>query len=108
MRPTSSDPVEVTIYTTRVCPYCHAAKRLLERRGVAFVEVDVTGDDTRRAWLRDVTGRQTVPQIFLGPDAIGGFDDLAALDRSGDLASRLGRGEAAAGTTSSETKVARP
>jgi glutaredoxin 3 len=85
----SSDPVEVTIYTTQVCPYCHAAKQLLRRRGISFKEVDVTGDESRRQWLREMTGRPTVPQIFFGSKAVGGFDDLAALDRSGSLATRL-------------------
>jgi glutaredoxin 3 len=80
---------DVTIYTTRVCPYCVAAKRLLNARGVPFVEIDVTGDDAKRAWLVDTTGRRTVPQIFIGGEAIGGFDDLAALDQSGKLAEML-------------------
>jgi glutaredoxin 3 len=80
---------DVTIYTTRVCPYCVAAKRLLSARGVPFTEVDVTGDDAKRAWLVEVTGRRTVPQIFIGGEAIGGYDDLAALDRSGQLAEKL-------------------
>jgi glutaredoxin 3 len=78
-------PAEVTIYTTRICPYCVAAKRLLERRGAAYNEVDVTGDAEKRSWLVRVTGRRTVPQIFVGGEAIGGYTDLAALDRSGQL-----------------------
>jgi glutaredoxin 3 len=78
-------PPEVTVYTTRICPYCVAAKRLLGERGIAYREVDVTGDDAKRAWLLDTTKRRTVPQIFIGNAAIGGFDDLAALDRSGEL-----------------------
>jgi glutaredoxin 3 len=80
---------DVTIYTTRVCPYCIAAKRLLTARGVPFTEVDVTGDDAKRAWLVEATGRRTVPQIFIGGEAIGGYDDLAALDGSGQLAEKL-------------------
>jgi glutaredoxin 3 len=77
----------VQIFTTRICPYCIAAKRLLAARGIAFDEVDVTGDDAKRAWLAEVTGRRTVPQIFIEGQSIGGYDELAALDRSGRLAS---------------------
>jgi glutaredoxin 3 len=82
-------PPEVTVYTTNVCPYCFAAKRLLGERGIAYREIDVTGDDDKRAWLLQTTKRRTVPQIFIGPDAIGGFDDLAAMDKSGELAKRM-------------------
>jgi glutaredoxin 3 len=81
--------IDVRVYTTRICPFCVAAKRLLAARGVAYEEVDVTGDDDRRAWLVETTGRRTVPQIFIAGDPIGGFDDLSALDRSGRLAEML-------------------
>jgi glutaredoxin 3 len=80
---------EVTVYSTRICPYCVAAKRLLSQRGIAYREIDVTGDDAKRAWLLETTKRRTVPQIFIGDQAIGGFDDLAAMDKSGELARRL-------------------
>jgi glutaredoxin 3 len=80
----------VTIYTTRVCSYCIAAKRLLSSRGVPYQEIDVTDDDAKRAWLVEATGRRTVPQIFIGGEAIGGYDDLALLDRSGRLKAMLG------------------
>jgi glutaredoxin 3 len=82
-------PPEVTVYTTNVCPYCFAAKRLLGERGIAYREIDVSGDDDKRAWLLQTTKRRTVPQIFIGADAIGGFDDLAAMDKSGELARRM-------------------
>jgi len=82
-------PPEVTVYTTQVCAYCVAAKRLLGQRGIAYREVDVTGDDDKRAWLLATTKRRTVPQIFIGDAAIGGFDDLAAMDKSGELARRM-------------------
>jgi glutaredoxin 3 len=81
---------EVKIYTTRVCGYCVAAKRLLTARGIAYEEIDVTGDDAQRAWLAQTTGRRTVPQIFIGGEAVGGYDDLALLDRSGRLKAMLG------------------
>ena len=77
---------DVTMYTTRVCPYCVAAKRLLSARGIPYEDVDVTGDDGKRKWLVEATGRKTVPQIFIKGEAIGGYDDLAALDSAGKLA----------------------
>jgi glutaredoxin 3 len=87
---TPSTPADVRIYTTKVCPYCFAAKRLLGARGVAYEEVDVTGDDARRAWLVETTQRRTIPQVFVRGQAIGGYDELAALDKSGKLATLLG------------------
>ncbi len=77
---------DVTIYTTSACAYCMAAKNLLKRRNIGFEEIDVTGDDAKRAWLVQTTGRRTVPQIFIRGDSIGGYDELAALDRAGSLA----------------------
>ena len=81
---------DVRIYTTRVCGYCVAAKRLLAARAIPYEEIDVSGDDARRAWLVETTGLRTVPQIFIGGESIGGYDELAALDRSGQLAGKLG------------------
>lgn len=79
----------VRLYTTLVCPYCIRAKLLLKERGVAFEEIDVTGDHAAREWLVKTTGRRTVPQIFIGDDPIGGFEELRALDRSGELERKL-------------------
>jgi len=79
----------VTVYTTTYCPYCVRAKALLTRRGVPFTEVNVEGDDEKRDWLVKTTGRRTVPQIFLGDEAVGGSDDLHALDASGALRTKL-------------------
>lgn len=77
-------PVE--IYTSPLCGYCHAAKRLLSRKGVSFSEIDVAGDpDKRQQMLARANGRHTVPQIFIGDTHVGGFDDLAALERGGKL-----------------------
>ncbi len=77
---------QVVIYTTQLCGYCHAAKRLLSEKGVSFAEIDVSGDPGRRAeMMQRANGRRTVPQIFIGDVHIGGFDDLAVLDRSGKL-----------------------
>ena len=79
----------VRVYTTLVCPYCVRAKALLSARGIAYEEIDVSGDQAARAWLVEATGRRTVPQIFIGDEPIGGFDDLRELDRSGELAKKL-------------------
>ena len=79
----------VVVYSTQVCPYCVRAKALLAARNIPFEEIDVTHDHERRAWLVQATGRRTVPQIFIGDEPIGGFDDLSALDRSGELARKL-------------------
>jgi glutaredoxin 3 len=81
-------PSDVVLYTTRVCPYCIAAKRLLAQRGIPYEEIDVSHDDAKRVWLAQVTGRRTVPQIFIGGEAIGGYDDLVVLDKAGRLPGR--------------------
>lgn len=76
----------VRMYTTGICPYCQMAEQLLRRRGVTRIErirVDQSLD-ARDEMIR-ITGRRTVPQIFIGEKHIGGFDDLAALDRQGEL-----------------------
>lgn len=75
----------VKIYTTPYCPYCHAAKGLLDEKGVSFTEIDVTGNHEERARLAQVTGQRTVPQIFIGEESIGGYDELSALERAGRL-----------------------
>jgi len=81
---------DVTIYTTRVCGYCFDAKRLLSARKIAYEEIDVSGDDAKRAWLVEVTGgRKTVPQIFIRGQSIGGYEELKHLDVSGELAPML-------------------
>jgi len=81
---------QIEIYTTRYCPYCHAAKRLLSRKGVEFIEIDVSGDAKRRSeMVTRANGRMTVPQIFVGSTHVGGYDDLSALERAGRLDSLL-------------------
>ncbi len=74
---------KVTVYTTRTCPYCHAAKKFLEDKKIAYTEVDVSSDDAMRTKLIKMSGQQTVPQIFSGDKSIGGYDDLVAYYRSG-------------------------
>ena len=81
----------VRMYSTLICPYCIRAKALLKSRSIPFETIDVTGDSAARAWLVQATGRRTVPQIFIDDQPIGGFDELRALDASGELARRLGR-----------------
>jgi glutaredoxin 3 len=89
---------EIAIYTTRYCPYCRAAKRLLTRKGVEFTEIDVSGDPKGRSeMVARANGRMTVPQIFIGSTHVGGYDDLSALERAGKLDPLLGRGDAPAG-----------
>ncbi|WP_284163878.1 glutaredoxin 3 [Frigidibacter sp. SD6-1] len=76
----------VEIYTKGYCPYCHAAKALLSRKGVAFEETDIGRDPGRRAeMIQRAQGRTTVPQIFIDGVHVGGSDDLHALDRAGKL-----------------------
>lgn len=77
---------QVEIYTTPICGYCHAAKRLLTQKGVSFAEVDVMRQPEQRAEMeRRSNGGRTVPQIFINGEHVGGCDDLYALERSGQL-----------------------
>ena len=76
----------VKIYTTAVCPYCAQAKQVLKARGVAqFEEIRIDTDPAQRDEMVAITGRRTVPQIFIGQTHIGGCDDLIALDARGGL-----------------------
>jgi glutaredoxin 3 len=77
------------MYTTTICAYCVRAKMLLKAKGVAFEEINVSNDQDTRDWLVKTTGRRTVPQIFINEEPIGGFDELHALDRSGELDKKL-------------------
>jgi glutaredoxin 3 len=76
----------IVLYTTRVCPYCVAAKRLLTSLRLPFEEVDLTHDPELRARLSDATGWRTVPMVFVEGRLVGGYDDLQALSRAGGLA----------------------
>ncbi|HKX13062.1 MAG TPA: glutaredoxin [bacterium] len=80
--------VKVRVYTTAYCPFCDAAKRLLKQRNIAFEEIDVS-EGSARAELKNRTGWRTVPQVFLGEELIGGYQELAAIDANGELARRL-------------------
>jgi glutaredoxin 3 len=77
---------KVEIYTKMFCGYCHRAKRLLDSKGVNYVEYDITMDGVKRDEMRArAPGAMTVPQIFIDDVAMGGSDDLAALERAGKL-----------------------
>ncbi len=82
----------VKVYTKKACPYCVRAKALLDRKGVAYEEIDAEHDDALRSWLVEATGQRTVPQIFVDGRSLGGFSDVDALDRQGRLDAIL-RGE---------------
>lgn len=76
----------IEIYTSPLCGYCHAAKRLLADKGVTYTEIDVARDPAKRQeMMTRAKGRHTVPQIFIGETHVGGYDDMAALDRNGKL-----------------------
>lgn len=80
----------IRMYTTQVCPYCVRAKALLKQRGVDQIdEIRVDLDPSERDRMVELTGRRTVPQIFIGETYVGGCDELVALDRSGALAPLL-------------------
>lgn len=84
----------VEIYTTTICPYCVRAKALLQKKGVAYLELNIETDEALRdAMMERSGGRRTVPQIFVGDRHIGGCDDLYALERQGGLDPLLGLAE---------------
>ena len=82
--------MDVTIYTRMMCSYCAAAKRLLERKGVDYVEHDASFSQELRQEMMTRSGRTTFPQIFIGDTHVGGSDELHALDREGRLDAMLG------------------
>ncbi|SEL02672.1 glutaredoxin 3 [Pacificibacter marinus] len=76
----------VTLYTTPICPFCVAAKRLLDSKGVDYTDIDVMTEPERRAeMMQRASGRHTVPQIFVGETHVGGCDELHQLERAGKL-----------------------
>ena len=76
---------EIVMYTKATCPYCQAAQRLLSSKGVKWTEFSLLSEPHKRAEMIERSGRQTVPQIFIGDTHIGGFDDLDALEQEGEL-----------------------
>jgi glutaredoxin 3 len=82
---------QIVMYSTTWCGYCHRARGLLERKGVGIQEIKVDEDPSQReVMVQKSGGRRTVPQIFIGERHVGGYDDLAALDRAGELDKLLG------------------
>jgi glutaredoxin 3 len=81
---------KVLMYTTMICPYCMRAKHLLERKGVAYHEIRIDGDQEQMRIMLERSKRHTVPQIFIDDYHVGGYDDLAALEARGQLDSLLG------------------
>jgi glutaredoxin 3 len=83
---------EVELYTTIFCPYCTRARVLLERKGVAYTDIDIIEEPARRdEMIRRAGGCTSVPQIFINGQHIGGSDELVALERAGELDAKLGR-----------------
>jgi glutaredoxin 3 len=80
----------VKVYSGRLCTYCNAAKRLLDSKGVKYQEIMIDDDQAIREEMEKLSGRTSVPQIFIGDTHVGGFDDLAELNREGKLAGMLG------------------
>ncbi len=75
----------VRMYTTAVCPFCQMAERLLQAKGAEIEKIRIDLDPAERTAMMEKTGRRTVPQIYVGETHVGGYDDLAALDRAGKL-----------------------
>jgi glutaredoxin 3 len=80
-----SSPANIVIYTTAVCPYCVAAKNFLQSKGQTWSEVRVDTDPDTRRRMTEMTGRTSVPQIFINDTHVGGYDDMLALHRTGGL-----------------------
>lgn len=81
------------MYGTPYCSYCMAARMLLTKKGIAFDEISVSGDAAMREQMEKLSGRRSVPQIFVGDQPVGGFDELQTLDQDGRLDELLGRHE---------------
>ena len=80
---------KITMYSTRFCPYCMRARSLLGKKNVAYEEIDVGSDTSLWQKMQSLSGRDSVPQIFINDESIGGYDDMALLDRQGKLDSML-------------------
>ena len=82
---TDTNDRQVTMYSTETCPFCTAARMLLTKKGVSFDDILVSRDATLRAKMEALSGRRTVPQIFINNESIGGFDELYSLEQQGKL-----------------------
>jgi len=87
-----SDKPKVEIYGTEYCGYCTAARMLFKKKGIDFEDILVSRDERAMKAMQERSGRRSVPQVFINDQAIGGFDELYALDESGDLDRLLGTG----------------
>ena len=76
---------KVLIYSTRFCPFCMMARRLLDTKGVTYCEISVEADPAQRREMQRISGRHTVPQVFIDDHHVGGYDELAAAEQSGQL-----------------------
>jgi len=85
----STNAADVTIYTTGMCGFCFAAKRLLDGKGVSYTEIRTEGRRDLRQWIAEQSGQRTVPQIFINGESIGGFTELEGLNRAGALEGKL-------------------
>ena len=85
-----TENTNVVVYSGRLCTYCNAAKRLLDKKGIEYQEIMVDDDPAIRTEMEKRSNRHTIPQIFIGDTHVGGFDDLAELNREGKLDSMLG------------------
>lgn len=81
----------IVMYATQWCGYCAMARRLLEKKGQSWAEIDIDAERGRRDEMISRAGRSSVPQIWIGERHVGGYDDLAALERAGELDALLGR-----------------
>lgn len=84
---------KITIYTKASCPFCVAAKSLIEQRGYPYEEIPIDADPAQRERMIQRAKRHTVPQIFIGDRHIGGYDDLSALDRQGGFVALMEQGD---------------
>ena len=82
--------MDIVVYSTEVCPYCVMAKKLLKSKGLTYREIDITHDEALQQEMVARSGRRTVPEIFIDDDFVGGYDDLARLNATGELDRRLG------------------
>ena len=82
---------QVVMFTKTPCGYCNRARRLLSERGIAYTEIPIDRDPHQERVMRERSGRETVPQVFIGEHHVGGYTDLAALDAAGQLDPLLGR-----------------
>jgi len=83
---------DIVVYSTERCSYCVLAKKLLESKGLTYREIDVSHDEALQQEMVERSGRRSVPEIFIDDDFIGGYDDLARLNATGELDRRLGLG----------------